>query len=331
MDRLKQYFTNRLDDLIFVELSEDFLGKAGASTYLKDVPVPIKKADLPGFAGGSGMDLASLGERMALVLGCDMEFKYRDSYLQFLASAFDSKLVNIMLNRGSKAADDGHFKDACIEFRAALCVDGDNPAAMLGYARACQDVYLYSEDDEEIGNFKAESVEMFEQVTIKHPNISEGHYYLGYAYVNMGLYTKAKIAWEEFMKLRLAAAGGMEEKAAEQEEYKEIKQRLHQLEEPVRIEEGCNHIIAGRYDEGIEILEKYKEGEYGNWWPMHFYLGAAYRELGRTEEAVESFKAVLKLNAIHQDSMKELAEIYHDLGDIENEQKYRKKLLLVKN
>lgn len=329
MDRLKQYFTNRLEDLIFVELSEDFLNKAGALSYLKGVSVPVKKADLPGFAGGSGMDLAALGERMALVLGCDMDFNYREAYVKFLTTTFDKKLVNIMLNRGAKAADEEHFKEACIEFRSALCVDEDNPAAMLGYARACQDVYLFSEDDEEIGNFKAESVELFEQVTIKHPDISEGHYYLGYAYVNMGLYTKAKIAWEEFMKLRLAAAGGDHNEALKDEEYAEIKQRLNQLEEPVKIEEGCNHIIAGRYEVGIEILEKYIEGDYGNWWPMHFYLGAAYRELGRLDEAVASFKAVLKLNATHEDSMKELAEIYRELGDTEMEQKYRKKLTLI--
>ena len=57
-----------------------------------------------------------------------------------------------------------------------------------------------SEDDEEIGNFKAESMEYFEKMTLVHPEVPAGHYYLGFAYINMGLSTKAKIAWEEFLE-----------------------------------------------------------------------------------------------------------------------------------
>lgn len=333
MDRLKKYFVGRLDDMMFVELSEDFIEKAGAGTYLKDVPVPLHKDDLPGFAGGKGIQTATMGERMVEVIGCDPEFKYNDNYLAFLRHAFDDKLINVVLGKAASDAEEGRLKDACVQYRAALALDPGSAPAIFGYARTCQDIYIQSEDDEEIGNFKAESLAHFEQMTMDHPEIAEGHYYLGYAYVNMGLYLKAKIAWEDFMRIRQSEV----EKAAEDgnsripDDMTEIRERLTQLEDPVRIEEGCNNIIAGRYEEGLEILEGFKEGEHSSWWPLHFYLGTAYRELGRLDDAAAGFKRVLPLNAVHADSMQELAEIYHETGDIEMEQKYRKKLMLVRN
>ena len=185
MDRLKQYFTDKLDDMFFVELSPEFVDKAGAGNYLRDVPVPIHKRDLPGFAGGKGMETAKLGERMAEVIGCDPEFRYSENYLAFLKRAFDDKLIEVLLGRAAGDAEKGKLRDACIQYRAALALDENNAAALFGYARTCQDIYIESEDDEEIGNFKAESLDRFEEMTIKHPETAEGHYYLGYAYVSV--------------------------------------------------------------------------------------------------------------------------------------------------
>ena len=346
MDRLKQYFTDKLDDMFFVELSPEFVDKAGAGNYLRDVPVPIHKRDLPGFAGGKGMETAKLGERMAEVIGCDPEFRYSENYLAFLKHAFDDKLIEVLLGRAAGDAEKGKLRDACIQYRAALALDENNAAALFGYARTCQDIYIESEDDEEIGNFKAESLDRFEEMTIKHPETAEGHYYLGYAYVNMGLYMKAQIAWKEFIRLREEEirrgadpddkqSGAGRDDALEEgnrrvpDDVTEIRERLEQLKDPVEIEKGCNHIIAGRYEEGAEILERFTEGPHGSWWPMHFYLGTAYREMGRPDDAIESFRKVLRYNAVHADSMQELVELYRETGNTDMEEKYRKKLSLI--
>lgn len=341
MDRLRDYFTGRLDDMLFVELSEDFIEKAGAGTYLKDVPVPVHKDDIRGFASG-GIRTAKLGERMVEVIGCDPEFRYCENYIAFLRHAFDDKLINVIMGKAAREAEKGDPKSACVQYRAALALEPENAGAMFGYARTCQDIYIESEDDEEIGRFKAESLSGFEEMTIKHPDIPEGHYYLGYAYVNMGLYLKAQIAWQEFIRLRMEqvrSGAGNQPDSSDQEndgnfripdDVTEIRSRLDQLEEPVKIEEGCNHIIAGRYDQGIEVLEKFVDGPHSNWWPMHYYLGTAYRETGRLGEAAQSFRAVLQLNASHIDSMQELVEIYGLLGETELEQKYRNKMMLVR-
>lgn len=312
-DRLKEYFRYMVDDIVFVELSPDSLGGR-----LPGIPIPMDAADMETSMSGS-IDASSIAKRMTTVIGADPDFLYTPNYVAFLSDVFDERLVGIVNNDGLKALNDGDAKAACVSFRAALALDPDDADAMYGYARACRDVYSDSDDDIEIGNFKAESIEYFEKLTLEHPEVAEGHYYLGYGYMNMGLYVKAELAFRDFLKLR-----------PEGEEATEVRERLAQLRDPVEIEKGCNHVIAGRYDKGIEVLEKFLDTGAKSWWPLHYYLGVAYRMVGDDEQAMERFKNVLRLNAAHIETMEELASIYAGLGDTDMEEKYRRKIELVK-
>jgi len=64
---------------------------------------------------------------------------------------------------------------------------------------------------------------------------------------------------------------------------------------------------------------------------MSYYLGVAYARTGNRKEALESFRRVLKINGSHVETMEELAEIYAEAGDKENEKKYRKKAELIRS
>lgn len=311
--RLDGYFKDRLKDTAFVELS---LGAMGG--LLDGVPVPLSAEDVRDSAG-KGIDAGRLAKNMIYVIGCDPAFPYVNSYIGFIKRAFDDRLIKMICSDGLGALVDGKAKEACIFFRAALQLDPDDADAMYGYARACRDVYAESEDDTEIGNFKAESIDYFEKLTLEHPEVAEGHYYLGYGYMNMGLYVKAEIAFRTYLKLM-----------PEGEEADEVRERLAQLRDPVEIEKGCNEVIAGRYENGIEVLEKYLDTGAKTWWPLHYYLGVAYRMTGDDEQATERFRNVLRLNASNVETMDELADIYAKSGDKELEEKYRKKAALVR-
>ena len=311
--RLDGYFKDRLKDTAFVELS---LGAMGG--LLDGVPVPLSAEDVRDSAG-KGIDAGRLAKNMIYVIGCDPAFPYVNSYIGFIKRAFDDRLIKMICSDGLGALVDGKAKEACIFFRAALQLDPDDADAMYGYARACRDVYAESEDDTEIGNFKAESIDYFEKLTLEHPEVAEGHYYLGYGYMNMGLYVKAEIAFRTYLKLM-----------PEGEEADEVRERLAQLRDPVEIEKGCNEVIAGRYENGIEALEKYLDTGAKTWWPLHYYLGVAYRMTGDDEQATERFRNVLRLNASNVETMDELADIYAKSGDKELEEKYRKKAALVR-
>ena len=313
-DRLKDYLKYKLDSIVFIELAPGALGGR-----LEGVPIPVGEDDAKDFAE-SGLDVSSIAKTMTTVIGADPSFVYVPAYIGFLRDVFDEKLVGIICSDGVKAIEAGEPKEACISFRAALALDPDDADAMYGYARACRDVYSDSEDEMEIGCFKAESIEYFEKLTIEHPEAAEAHYYLGYGYRNMGLYIKAELAFRDYLKL--VPEGG---------ESAEVRERLAQLRDPVEIEKGCNHVIAGRYDKGISVLEKFLDTGAKTWWPLHYYLGVAYRMAGDDESAVERLKNVLRLNASHAETMDELAEIYAEAGEKDMAEKYRRKAALVRS
>lgn len=344
-DRIGRYLVPHLDEIIFDELSDAYLAKAGIADILTDVPVPLRKNEL------GGISTLTIAKCMAFVIGCDPEFKYKENYVSYIVRTFGEKFADALVAEGVEAADAKNDYDyACIMFRAAMQINPENAGAYYCYGRACKDAYEtaaadlgVSEDAEEfVGRFKAEALEAFEVATLKDPTLAEAYYFLGYAYVNMGLYVKSKLTWEEYMKLTEEAASIDETDEKMQDESfaerikelrqirKEIAARLESLEKPVEIEKGYNLVISGRYEEGIAALSEYKESEFASWWPLWFYLGTAYAELGESEEAVSCFTEVLKYSPSHLETMEELVKLYEKLGDEEKAKKYADKAEIVK-
>ena len=102
--------------------------------------------------------------------------------------------------------------------------------------------------------------------------------------------------------------------------------------EPVKIEQGYNHILSGRYNEGIDILSGYMEDErFNTWWPLWYYLGVAHKALGDSETAEKDFLQVLKLSPSNIETMKELVELYEAGGDAQRAEKYKGKIEIVKS
>lgn len=318
-DRIGRYFKKYLNKFLFDEFSPEFMAKSKAGELMKGVPVPLRKKDMKAFAGGEGISMLTIAENMAWVMGCDPHFKHTKDYVAILKKLYNYKLYEGMLKEGRDAAERGAMDDACIHFRAALCMKPDYLHAMYSYARACRAMYLNSSNEEYVGRFKAESLDYFELVTETHPRFAQGYYYLGYAYLNMGLYIKADLTWREF--LRFSRNG---------KDKKEIRKRLEQLQGPVQIEQGYNDVMSGRYSEGIAQLEPFLNSQFQTWWPLHYYLGIAYEMTGKKTEAVSSFKRVLSMNASHIETMEELAAIYAQEGDRENRRKYEQKIQLIK-
>lgn len=311
-DRISQYLTPHLSEMIFDELSDGYLERAGIKDIMTGVPVPIRKTEL------ESISTLSIARNMAFVIGCDPTFQYKENYIAYILRAFDKRFAEGLIADGVEGAARNDFEYACIQFRAAMQIDPDNANAYYCYGRACKDAYEAGEEEELVGRFKAESLEAFEIATLKNPQLAEAFYFLGYGYVNLGLYIKAKLTWEDFMKL-----------SADEELKKEIAQRLEQLEQPVEIEKGYNLVLAGKYEEGIEALSVYTEGQYADWWPLWYYLGAAYAALERDDEAVASFLQVLRFSPSNAEAMEELVKLYEKLGDEEKAAKYRTKLEIV--
>ena len=317
-DRISEYLAPNLKTVLFDELSDAYLEKAGIKDILQEVPVPVLRSD------GGAITVLTIAKNMAFVIGCDPQFQYKDNYVKYILRNFDERFADGLLAEGVQAADEKKYEYACIMFRGAMQINPENANVYYCYGRACKDFYEQCDDETIIARFKAEALEAFEVATIKNPEFADPYYYLGYGYVNMGLYIKAKITWEEYVKLTKDTEDDDVKEARE-----EVEGRLLQLQEPVKIEEGYNLILTGKYEDGIDILNNYRDGSYKDWWPLWYYLGRAYKELGENEEAINCYKEVLKLSPSNEDTMEDLIKIYESLGDEEMVAKYRKKMGVV--
>ena len=316
-DKVGEYLVHHLDKMLFDEFSDEYLKKAEMTDILKGVPVPFKTEQITGNATSTLM----IASNMAYVIGCDRAFKYRDNYLAYIKKCFPHDFDKPLLNEGVKAAQEEDPETACIWFRAALQVEPESQDALFLYARACKDAYEKGDGEDYVGTFKAESLQMFEKLTIRYPEFDQGFYFLGYGYLNLGLYTKAKLTFDEFMKL-----------SEEGELRAEVAEVLDKLQDPCKIEGAINDIIAGRYDRGVMELEPYtKDERFMTYWPMWYYLGVAYREGGNPDEAEAHLLKCLRYSPSNTDAMRELVGIYEEAGDDEKANKYRDKIELVEH
>lgn len=311
-DKIGVYLRTHADNFIFDELSDKYLEKNDLKQILSGVPIPIRKTEL------ESISTLTIARNMGFIIGCDPGFKYRENYIAYIVKTFDIRFAQGLIADGVEAAQRNDFEYACIQFRGAMILDPSSVDAVYCYGRACKDAYENGEEEDFIARFKAESIEAFEEVTLRRPDFAEAYYFLGYGYINLGLYVKAKLTWEDFMKL-----------SKDEEKKKEIKERLSLLKEPVEIEEGYNLILSGHFNEGISVLEKYTESRFSDWWPLWYYIGMAYQGLGMAEEAIASFLKVLPLSPSNIDTMKELVKMYQEIGDDEKAEKYRKKIDIV--
>ena len=335
-DELKPYFKNQLDGFIFTELAPDFLSAAGLS-FLEKVPVPVDQTDLKGFIN-SGVSTTKIADNMALVIGSDTHFKYADKYLQYLNRMFDDTLVKVFAGKAQEAFRTGNCRRALAYLRAGMMFRGEDLTAMFAYACGCRYWYLdlegSEEDQELIKVLKSEAFFYFDAVTSAYPEFAKGWYYLGYAYINAGQYQRAQLAWRHYLDAASATASAPAAHgfAAETEDdIKEIRERLSELDDPVRLEHAADLLQAGQTIEALKILEPYSQTGYNKWWPLQFYLATAYRQLGYDREAVEGYLKVLQLSPSNTDAMEALAELYAKAGDAEKSEKYANKAKLVRS
>jgi tetratricopeptide (TPR) repeat protein len=324
-DKLSGWLDGEVRTFLFDSFSDDYCTRTGME-FLRGVDIPIKPGDLAAFRGEGGLPVTDLADNMALVIGANTQFRHRDAYIAYLALYFNEKLVTVLAQKGADELKAQHYRRSCIYFRAALLLDDQSKEAMFGYACCCREWYLSMEGEDQqelIAILKKESSEYFEHLTRVYPDDAAAYYFLGYVYVNAGQYKKAELAWKKFIGLSGEAA-------EERDEIKEIRERLESLKDPVKIEEGVNLLTAGHLEDGLRILERYVGTDYDSWWPLHYYLGSAYRELGFFTEAIEGFKRVLALQPSHEESCECLAELYMAEGDAENAEKYRRKAEIIR-
>ena len=161
-DRIGRYFKKYLGKFLFNEFSPEFLNKIKAGKLMKDVPIPLRQEELEAFAAGEDVSMQVIAENMTWVMGADPHFKYADAYVAIINKIYGKRACEGVMAEGRAAAEKEDWDNACIHFRAALCMKPDLLEAMYGYATICREMYMASQNEEYVGRFKAESFECLE-------------------------------------------------------------------------------------------------------------------------------------------------------------------------
>ena len=140
-DRIGKFLLPRLEDYIFDELSEDYQKRAGLGNTLKGVPVPIKKTEIRELSN------VKIARNMAFVMGSDVNFRYRDNYIEYIMKTFGEDFIKALIAEGVQVAAREDYEEACILFRAVLQMDEGSTDGLYCYGRACLDAYKDSEDE----------------------------------------------------------------------------------------------------------------------------------------------------------------------------------------
>ena len=315
-DRLNKYFAKYAEDYVFLELMPEYIKKEHID-FMRNVPMPVKRSVVANLAEDEGIEFKHFTLGMINMVGIDPSFKYATKYVMFL-KYMNPHIGKVIDDVGVGLAQAEHLDEACITFRAALSIDPDDLDALYNYVLVCINMYSKSDDSEYIADFKTEVFETLNHMARVHPDFDRTYYYLGYAYLNAGRYAMAEREWREF--LRLSGPG---------DQRMEIEGRLDDMKDAVRIEKAYHQVIGGKWEEGIKVLEEYKDTEMMDWWPLSYYLGVGYNRLGRYEEALEMLKYAVKKNPSSPEICAELVIVNNALGDEVNAEKYRRKIKIL--
>lgn len=319
-DRLDKYLKKYLDDYVFLELMPEYV-KREHLDFMRNVPMPVKKEVVEELAADKGIEFKYFTMGMISIIGINPSFKFTTQYINFL-NYVNKDIVKAIVMVAIEQAKQRELDQACISLRAALTINSEDPDALYNYILVCRNMYEADSEgsSQYVLDLKEEAFASLQKLRDVKPDFDMTYYYLGFTYLNAGQYLQSQQNWERFMEL-----------SQHEEERKEIAARLMELKEPVEIEKGYRDIVAGRYAEGLEVLERFKGSSHMKWWPLPYYLGVGYSRTDRPQEALEMLKAALKGNPSGVEIMTELVLVNNALGDEVGAEKYKKKIDLIRN
>lgn len=303
--RIEKYLLKKADELAFITIKNDGDFKLKCYTLPSNgLDVPIKNEVLvKGIKENTaqdGINSMSIADAMIYIMGIDSNFKYNDEYKKFLKALESNINLDLRAYMGymsRKYFEIGESTDSLIYLKSLITMFPDDIDGMYHYAIVCQELaqqYQKDSDNEGMNNFLLEALDKLEKVISLDESFSHAYYHLGYHYYNQGQYIKAKVIWEESLKLGL-----------EDDLVSEVQDNIGKMDFKVQYEEGYTLVFQGRSEEALEKLLPL-ESEHSDWWNLLFMIGLAYKNMNEIEEAKSYFERILILKPHQVDTMVEL-------------------------
>lgn len=310
---IESLFKKKADEVVFIELKE------GKSIQIKDgvleagLPVPIMfKYVIDKVKGISESDIQmkSIMEAMAFIVGIDSEFPHKGTYLQFM-KAVDPELHQSVYTLAMQAFEDEKYLESAIYFKCAWEIEKNDMDTLFYYARSCElAAEKNREDEQSVKLLEDEAFEVFNYIVELQPDMALAYYHLGFHMVNRKSYRAAQGIWEKAVSL------GIHDDAKE-----DILKNLTHLWSRIQYEEGYTLILDGFPDEGLVKLLPLEEDN-PEWWNLMFFIGLAYRQKEDYDEAIYYYKRTLNLNTGHVDTFNEIGLCYMSMRQFTLAQEY---------
>ena len=304
--KIDKYLLKKTEELAFITVKKE--GEFHLDGY--EIPkeglnVPIKNEVLvKGIkekTAQDGLNSISIADAMIYIIGIDPEFRYNDEYKKFLTALEKKVNFNVRSYAGymsRKYFELGETTDSLIYIKALVTLYPDDIEGLYNYAIVCQEVatsYQKDGDAKGMNAFLLEAGEKLEKIINMDENFALAYYHLGYHYYNQSQYIKAKVIWEEAIKLGL-----------DDDIVAEIQENIGKMDYKVQYEEGYSLVFQGKFEEGLDKLLPLEE-EYGDWWNLLFIIGIAYKNMGEMDKAMLYFEKILMIRPKQVDTLVELA------------------------
>ncbi len=299
---LSSYFKPYAERLAFVQVREDREVRIKDGVVPPELPLPVSVKTVSEAVMGEDIDAFGgdeLFSNMLRVLAMDPGIEAAAGYRALLVR-LDEEERQALLIAGLEEATAGRYSDALLFLLGYRSVYGPSLDVDYNIGRLLVDL---SAEGEKVF-FEKLALQTFEYLSTLYPEFGGIDFHLGFLYYNQKSFGRAKKTWRAAL-----ASEDLNESMRD-----EILDHLPKLEHQVDFEEGTSLVLAGRAQEGLELLLPLAD-RHDDWWQLYFFIGVAYRQLERFDDAIKVLKKVLDLNTGHLETLNELGLCFMATGD----------------
>lgn len=315
--------TTPLENINYISLPDDIERTIGNFEIDTSIPLPV---ELP---KGSEQLLKSLSWEMIVaamlkLFAYQPEHPHIDYFRRFIEE-IQPNIVADMTQTGIFKARNQEFELAEEIFRSLVNFAPDQESTFVNLALVFEEKAKQHRErkepaaEEECLNL---AFEAYKQGSSFHPEAPDLHFSAGHFFLQQGNIPKAKQHFTIFLT----------HAAESSEKTEQIRQVLQEIDtkrqDDLLFNEAFDFIKMGQEERGIERIRYFIERN-PDVWNAWFLLGWGLRKTGKYDEAKAAFEKSLELNAVHPDTLNELAICNLELEEYSEAKQHLEKALKI--
>ena len=299
---IENLMNDKLKQVVFLELKKDT--DVNGYTIKKDTPLPI---NLDNLVSGikqndyeDSIDLVEINKAIVFILGIDVDFKFREEYLEILKHTVKDEYKYIY-SLAIIEKENGNNLNSYIYLNALnnICDETlESRFAEINVLEVLYDEYISELSDEDKNYILKRIITEYEKIVAEDNEYSPVYYRLGYVNRALNKFIKSKLYFEKFL--------AYSDNDLLKEEIREV---LKELDDYAKIESIRTYLSYGKFNEAYKISQDVS-GLYPVKDEVLYYLAICQYNLGYIEESIESLNKAIDINKEQEEYYNQLAINY---------------------